>query len=83
MAARLRKIGLPYLLLLPGLGFLAVFFAIPLGYTAFESLKRGTIETGYIFDWNFSNYTERDLRLLRAVSSLVRVRRDGQRSPLS
>ena len=57
VSARLRKAGLPYLLLLPGLGWLAVFFAIPLGYTAFESLKRGSIETGYIFDWNFSNYT--------------------------
>jgi spermidine/putrescine transport system permease protein len=57
VAARLRKTGLPYLLLLPGLGWLAVFFAIPLAYTAFESLKQGTIETGYIFDWEFSNYT--------------------------
>jgi spermidine/putrescine transport system permease protein len=57
VAARLRKAGLPYLLLLPGLGWLAVFFAIPLAYTAFESLKQGTIETGYIFDWEFSNYT--------------------------
>ena len=57
MAARLRKAGLPYLLLLPGLGWLAVFFAIPLAYTAFESLKQGTIETGYIFSWEFSNYT--------------------------
>jgi spermidine/putrescine transport system permease protein len=57
VAARLRKAGLPYLLLLPGLGWLAIFFAIPLAYTAFESLKQGTIETGYIFDWEFSNYT--------------------------
>jgi spermidine/putrescine transport system permease protein len=57
VAARIRKAGLPYLLLLPGLGWLAVFFAIPLAYTAFESLKQGTIETGYIFDWEFSNYT--------------------------
>jgi spermidine/putrescine transport system permease protein len=57
VAARIRKAGLPYLLLLPGLGWLAVFFAIPLAYTAFESLKQGTIETGYIFSWEFSNYT--------------------------
>jgi spermidine/putrescine transport system permease protein len=57
VAARLRKIGLPYLLLLPGLGWLAIFFAVPLGYMAFESLKEGTLETGYLFDWNFSNYT--------------------------
>jgi spermidine/putrescine transport system permease protein len=57
VGARLSKVGLPYLLLLPGLGWLAIFFAIPLGYMAFESLKEGTLETGYIFDWNFSNYT--------------------------
>jgi spermidine/putrescine transport system permease protein len=57
VGARLRKTGLPYLLLLPGLGWLAIFFALPLGYMAFESLKEGTLETGYLFDWNFSNYT--------------------------
>jgi spermidine/putrescine transport system permease protein len=57
LTARLRKASLPYLLLLPGLGFLAVFFAYPLGWMAFESLKSGTLEEGYIFDWNFSNYT--------------------------
>ena len=57
MGARLRKTGLPYLLLLPGLGWLAIFFALPLGYMAFESLKEGTLETGYLFNWEFANYT--------------------------
>ena len=57
MSARLRKAGLPYLLLLPGLGFLAVFFVYPLGWMLFESLKSGTLEEGYLFDWTFSNYT--------------------------
>jgi spermidine/putrescine transport system permease protein len=57
VAARLRKGALPYLLLLPGLGFLLVFFAVPLGWMAFESLKSGTLEQGYLFDWEFSNYT--------------------------
>ena len=58
MSARLRKAGLPYLLLLPGLGWLAVFFLIPLYYMGFESLKEGTLETGFIFDWQFSNYSD-------------------------
>jgi spermidine/putrescine transport system permease protein len=58
VSARLRKAGLPYLLLLPGLGWLAVFFLIPLGYMAFESLKEGTLDTGFIFSWEFSNYTD-------------------------
>jgi spermidine/putrescine transport system permease protein len=57
VAARLRKGALPYLLLLPGLGWLLVFFAVPLGWMAFESLKDGTLEQGYVFDWEFSNYT--------------------------
>jgi spermidine/putrescine transport system permease protein len=57
VAARIRKVGLPYLLLLPGLGWLLIFFAVPLGWMAFESLKSGTLEEGYLFSWEFSNYT--------------------------
>ena len=58
MPARLKKAGLPYLLLLPGLGWLLVFFAIPLAYMAFESLKSGTLDTGYVFSWELANYTD-------------------------
>jgi spermidine/putrescine transport system permease protein len=58
VAARLKKAGLPYFLLLPGLGWLLLFFAIPLAYMAFESLKQGTLETGYAFNWEFANYTD-------------------------
>ena len=58
MPARLKKAGLPYLLLLPGLGWLVLFFALPLGYMLFESLKSGTPDTGFIFNWEFSNYTD-------------------------
>ncbi|HEV7847611.1 MAG TPA: ABC transporter permease [Thermoleophilaceae bacterium] len=57
MPARLRKAALPYLLLLPGLGWLLLFFAIPLLYMAVESLKTGTIDTGFRLTWEFSNYT--------------------------
>jgi spermidine/putrescine transport system permease protein len=52
-----RKGLLPYLLLAPGLGWLLVFFAVPLAYMAFESLKTGTVDTGFSFNWEFSNYT--------------------------
>ena len=58
MGGRLKKAGLPYFLLLPGLGWLLVFFAIPLAYMAFESLKTGTLDTGYTFTWEFANYTD-------------------------
>ncbi len=57
MSARLKKGGLPYLLLLPGLGWLFVFFAIPLFIMLGESLKTGTIDTGFTLTWEFSNYT--------------------------
>jgi spermidine/putrescine transport system permease protein len=56
--ARLRKAALPYLLLLPGLGWLVLFFAIPLVIMALESLKTGTIDTGFRLTWEFSNYTD-------------------------
>src|ERR687893_555201 len=58
MPARLRKAALPYLLLLPGLGWLLLFFAIPLVIMALESLKTGTIDTGFRLTWEFSNYTD-------------------------
>jgi spermidine/putrescine transport system permease protein len=54
----LKKAGLPYLLLVPGLGWLALFFALPLGYMLFESLKSGTPDTGFLFNWEFSNYSD-------------------------
>jgi spermidine/putrescine transport system permease protein len=58
MPARFKKAGLPYLLLLPGLGWLLVFFAIPQAYMAFESLKAGTPDAGFQFQWQFANYTD-------------------------
>ena len=47
MPTRLRKAAVPYLLLLPGLGWLLLFFAVPLGIMFLESLKTGTIDTGF------------------------------------
>jgi spermidine/putrescine transport system permease protein len=58
LRAGLKRAGLPYLLLLPGLGWLVVFFGIPLAYMLFESLKSGTPDTGFLFDWSFSNYPD-------------------------
>ena len=58
MPARLKKAGLPYLLLLPGLGFLAIFFVAPLVIMWLESLKTGTIDTGFTLTWEFSNYSD-------------------------
>jgi spermidine/putrescine transport system permease protein len=55
-ASRLRRL-LPYALLAPGLGWLLLFFVIPLYYMARVSLESGTLDTGFQFTWEFSNYT--------------------------
>ena len=46
----------PYLLLLPGIAWLAVFFLVPLGFLGYQSLESGSFESGYSFTWEFSNY---------------------------
>jgi spermidine/putrescine transport system permease protein len=46
----------PYLLLAPGLGFLALFFLVPLYYLANTSLQEGTFTT--TFSWAWSNYSD-------------------------
>jgi spermidine/putrescine transport system permease protein len=46
----------PYLLLVPGLAWLAVFFVVPLGFLAYQSLQSGTIDFGYAFTWAWGNY---------------------------
>jgi len=48
----------PYLLLVPGLAWLAVFFVVPLGFLAHQSLESGTIEFGYAFTWAWHNYAD-------------------------
>lgn len=55
--ARLRPF-LAYLLLLPGLAWLAIFFAAPMFTLAQSSLEEGTFETGFRFTWNWSNYSD-------------------------
>jgi spermidine/putrescine transport system permease protein len=48
----------PYLLLLPGLGFLAVFFVVPIYYLANTSLQEGSLDVGYAFSWAWGNYSD-------------------------
>jgi spermidine/putrescine transport system permease protein len=48
----------PFLLLLPGIAWLAVFFLVPLGFLGYQSLQSGSFESGYTFSWDFSNYTD-------------------------
>ncbi len=46
----------PFLLLAPGLAWLAAFFLIPLGFLAYQSLQSGTFDFGFAFSWEFYNY---------------------------
>src|SRR2546423_216419 len=46
----------PYLLLAPGLLYLAVFFAVPLGFLVHQSLESGSFDIGYAFTWAWANY---------------------------
>ena len=48
----------PYLLLAPGVLFLTVFFLVPLGFLAYQSLQSGNIDFGYTFTWAWSNYSD-------------------------
>jgi spermidine/putrescine transport system permease protein len=48
----------PYLLLAPGLGFLALFFVVPTYYLANTSLQEGSVDVGYSFTWAWSNYSD-------------------------
>jgi spermidine/putrescine transport system permease protein len=53
-----RKRLSPYLLLLPGLAWLALFFLVPLGFLGYQSLQSGSFERGYTFSWAFENYKD-------------------------
>jgi spermidine/putrescine transport system permease protein len=46
----------PYLLLAPGILWLAVFFLVPLGFLAHQSLESGSFDVGYAFSWAWGNY---------------------------
>ena len=46
----------PYLLLAPGMLWLAVFFLVPLGFLGYQSLQSGNIDFGYAFTWAWGNY---------------------------
>ncbi len=46
----------PYLLLAPGMLWLAIFFLVPLGYLAYQSLQSGSVDFGFAFTWAWGNY---------------------------
>ncbi|MFJ4469477.1 ABC transporter permease [Streptomyces sp. NPDC089424] len=61
----------PYWLLLPGILWLIVFFALPMVYQASTSVQTGSLEEGYKVTWHFATYwnalTEYWPQFLRSV----------------
>ena len=61
----------PYLLLAPGLAFLAVFFLVPTYYLGNTSLQSGDLFDGYVFTWAWENYknaiTGYDAQFIRSL----------------
>ena len=58
MSIRRRRALVPFLLLAPGLLWLAIFYLVPIINQAWVSLMRGTLEQGYVFDWNWDVYAD-------------------------
>jgi spermidine/putrescine transport system permease protein len=47
----------PYLLILPGGGWMLLFFLVPIATLGITSLESGDFISGFNFTWNFANYT--------------------------
>ncbi|MEU1279524.1 ABC transporter permease [Streptomyces sp. NPDC005805] len=52
----MRRRLVPYWLLLPGILWLLVFFALPLVYQASTSVQTGSLEQGFEVTWHFATY---------------------------
>jgi spermidine/putrescine transport system permease protein len=48
----------PSPLLLPGMAWLAVFFAVPMLFLASTSLQTGSLEQGYVLTWHVQTYID-------------------------
>jgi spermidine/putrescine transport system permease protein len=55
---RLSRRATPYLLLAPGLAWLALFFIVPMYYLLNTSLQTGSLDVGYTFNWAWHNYKD-------------------------
>ncbi|MEV6553326.1 ABC transporter permease [Streptomyces sp. NPDC051597] len=54
--ASARRRLVPYWLLLPGILWLIVFFALPMVYQASTSVQTGSLEKGFQVTWHFQTY---------------------------
>ena len=56
--SRLGRRLAPYLLILPGGGWLLLFFLVPIVFLASVSLQTGNIFDGFRLTWHFQNYVD-------------------------
>jgi spermidine/putrescine transport system permease protein len=54
----MRRKLIPYFLMGPGLIWLILFFVIPLYFMGRLSLESGSLETGFQFTWQWSNFSD-------------------------
>jgi spermidine/putrescine transport system permease protein len=55
---RRRRNWLPYLLLLPGVAWLVMFFLVPILSSVSGSIQTGSLDTGYTLAWRWANYAD-------------------------
>lgn len=53
-----RRAAVPYLLLVPGMLWLVVFFLVPMISLGSQSLQTGDVDNGYTMTWNFATYAD-------------------------
>jgi spermidine/putrescine transport system permease protein len=58
MNGAVRRRLIPYFLLGPGLIWLILFFVVPLYFMGRLSLESGTLEEGFQFTWEWSNFSD-------------------------
>jgi spermidine/putrescine transport system permease protein len=54
----IRRRLVPYFLLGPGLIWLILFFVVPMYYMGRLSLETGSLQTGFEFSWEWSNFSD-------------------------
>jgi spermidine/putrescine transport system permease protein len=55
---RKRRRWLPYLLLLPGVLWLVLFFLVPILSAVSGSVQTGSLDTGFVLAWRWANYSD-------------------------
>lgn len=53
-----RRTRLPYLLALPGVAWLVLFFLVPILSSVSGSVQVGSLDTGYTLAWRWANYAD-------------------------